>query len=343
MHQALFYLVSSFWAGVVHAATPGHGKTIAAAYLVGARGRPVDAVILGVFVTLSHVSGIVLVGLLASLGSSWLVPARTEALLGLTMAILVLGLGLWMLWTQRGLIAVAFPPRRLQPDSLSTTAPAHAGAGFDVHHHDHAGHSHADHDVHSAQHEAADTHGSLSTHTHGDHGHGDHHSHSHERHDAHSHDHSETSLHRHGLDAHDHDHGHDDTGEAVWHSHGWGTRHAHRLDLVTGDRPSLAVLMTLSIAGGILPDPAALAILLGALSTGRVVLGLVTVLVFSLGFAATLVVVGVIASQIGRRVLGWLDSVWALRLQLATTLLIISMGAWLTTQAINQFAAAVSI
>src|SRR6202034_4587232 len=93
MQQALFYLASSFWAGVVHAATPGHGKTIAAAYIVGARGRPVDALILGIFVTLSLVSGIVLVGVLASLGSSWLVPARTEAMLALAMALLVLGLG----------------------------------------------------------------------------------------------------------------------------------------------------------------------------------------------------------------------------------------------------------
>ena len=68
MREAVFYILSSFWAGAVHAATPGHGKTIAAAYIVGARGRPIDAVILGVFVTLSHVSGIVLVGVLASLG-----------------------------------------------------------------------------------------------------------------------------------------------------------------------------------------------------------------------------------------------------------------------------------
>ena len=56
----------------MHAATPGHGKTIAAAYIVGARGKPSDAVVLGIFVTLSHVSGIVLVGVLASLGSTWL-------------------------------------------------------------------------------------------------------------------------------------------------------------------------------------------------------------------------------------------------------------------------------
>ncbi|MBV8399324.1 MAG: hypothetical protein JOZ17_11375, partial [Acetobacteraceae bacterium] len=47
MGEAFFYLASSFWAGAVHAATPGHGKTISAAYIVGARGRPVDAVILG--------------------------------------------------------------------------------------------------------------------------------------------------------------------------------------------------------------------------------------------------------------------------------------------------------
>src|SRR6202020_81585 len=129
----------------------------------------------------------------------------------------------------------------------------------------------------------------------------------------------------------------------VWHSHGWGTRHAHRLDLVTGDRPRLPVLITLSIAGGILPDPAALAILLGALSTGRVVLGLVTVLVFSLGFALTLVAVGIVAAQIGQRVLSWLDSVWALRLLLATTLLIVGMGAWLTAQAVRQFAPSLSL
>jgi nickel/cobalt transporter (NicO) family protein len=294
MQQALFYLASSFWAGVVHAATPGHGKTIAAAYIVGARGRPVDALILGVFVTLSHVSGIVVVGVLASLGSSWLVPARTEAVLALAMAVLVLGLGLWMLWTQRGLFALAFPGRS--------------------HIHDHA------HDHHHAH----------------DHGHVHHHAHEHE----HEHLHHHARAHAHSHDGHHHhdgppDHHHDN--DVVWHSHGWGTRHAHRLDVVTEQRPRLGVLITLSIAGGILPDPAALAILLAALSTGRMVLGLLTVLVFSVGFAATLVAVGVAAAYIGRRVLGWLDSIWAVRLQLATTLLIIGMGVWLTARAIGPF------
>ncbi len=57
MRELLFFITSSFWAGAAHAATPGHGKTIAAAYIVGARGKPIDAVILGIFVTLSHTSG----------------------------------------------------------------------------------------------------------------------------------------------------------------------------------------------------------------------------------------------------------------------------------------------
>ena len=39
MLEGLLYLVTSFWLGAVHAATPGHGKTIAASYIVGVRGR----------------------------------------------------------------------------------------------------------------------------------------------------------------------------------------------------------------------------------------------------------------------------------------------------------------
>src|ERR1700681_253221 len=107
MRELLFFIASSFWAGAAHAATPGHGKTIAAAYIVGARGKPIDAVILGIFVTLSHTSGIVLVGVLASLGSTWLRPQRIEAYLAVAVGIAVIVLGLWMLWAQRDLVALA--------------------------------------------------------------------------------------------------------------------------------------------------------------------------------------------------------------------------------------------
>src|ERR1700678_2704876 len=107
MRELLFYILSSFWAGAVHAATPGHGKTIAAAYIVGARGKPIDAVILGIFVTLSPTRGIVLIGVLASLGSTSCRPRRIEAYLAIAFGIMVIVLGLWMLWAQRDLVALA--------------------------------------------------------------------------------------------------------------------------------------------------------------------------------------------------------------------------------------------
>src|SRR5262249_49670757 len=190
MRELLFFVASSFWAGAAHAATPGHGKTIAAAYIVGARGKPIDAVILGIFVTLSHTSGIVLVGVLASLGSTWWRPQRIEAYLAVAVGILVIVLGLWMLWTQRDLLALALG----EPGEP-----------------------------------------------------------------AHRHDHDHTHVHDHD---HPHDHGHG--GPVVWHSHGFGTVHAHRLDTITENRPKLPVLLALGVAGGLLPDPAALALLLGA-------------------------------------------------------------------------------
>jgi nickel/cobalt exporter len=285
MREAIFYIMSSFWAGAVHAATPGHGKTIAAAYIVGARGRPVDAVILGVFVTLSHVSGIVLVGVLASLGSAWLMPQRIEAWLALAMGVLVIGLGAWMLWLQRDLLALAMG----EPGAATAPQAAHAGA--------------ADGGVDPA------------------------HQHRHGHHHAYGHAHEAAGPHR-----HEHD---EDVG---WHSHGWGTYHSHRLDLVTDQRPKLAILLALGIAGGILPDPAALAILLAALSSGKVMLGLATVVVFSLGFASTLVVVGVIAAKVGQKILEWLSSIWVVRVQIATTLLILGMGVVLTVRAAYQVA-----
>jgi ABC-type nickel/cobalt efflux system permease component RcnA len=75
-------------AGAVHAATLGHGKTIATTYLVGVRGKPIDAVILGIFVTLSHTSGIVVVGVLGSPGSAWLMAGQMEMYLALAVGVL---------------------------------------------------------------------------------------------------------------------------------------------------------------------------------------------------------------------------------------------------------------
>jgi nickel/cobalt exporter len=276
MAETLVLLVSSFWLGAVHAATPGHGKTIAAAYIVGARGRPVDAVVLGIFVTLSHTSGIVLVAVLASLGSAWLIPHRVEAYLALLTGALVIAIGVWMLVSQRAAL------RSAGGSSPDPEAAAH------IHSHGEGGHEHAHH---------------------------------------HPHDHS----HPHG--GHDHVHDHAETQELGYHSHGWGQRHTHRLDIVAGNRPSLPVLLGLGIAGGLLPDPGALAILLAAIASGRVILGLFTVVVFSIGFASVLVVVGIVAARVGQIMLTWLQSRWVAWVQSGAALVIVGVGVVLTAVA----------
>jgi len=125
--ETIFYLASSFWLGAVHAATPGHGKTISAAYIVGARGRPVDALVLGIFVTLSHTSGIILVAVLATMGSAWLVPQRVEAYLGVATGLLVVGIGLWMLRTQLSLASAG--------EDVQVEVPHRLAGGITVVHH----------------------------------------------------------------------------------------------------------------------------------------------------------------------------------------------------------------
>jgi nickel/cobalt exporter len=293
MTEALVLLATSFWYGALHAIQPGHGKTIAAAYIVGARGRPVDAWILGIFVTLSHTSGIVLVGVLASLGLPGLMPQRVEIWMKVITGLLVILIGAWALWTQRSLFAAAgWAPRQApagEPGSLQyqTVAPGY-GSGH-VHLHANS-HSDSDHD------------------------------HDHE----HGHDH-----------AHGHNHGHHHDG-AGYHSHGWGMKHTHNMDLVTANRPSLWMLIWLGIAGGLLPDPLALTLLLRAIAEGKVMLGLGVVLVFSIGFAAVLVAVGVVAAAVGRRVLDWLAGPWAARLQIATSAVIVIVGVILTVLAFQQ-------
>ncbi len=52
--------------GASHAALPGHGKTVMAAYLVGRRGRPRDALIVGATVTATHTGGVLAMGMLLS-------------------------------------------------------------------------------------------------------------------------------------------------------------------------------------------------------------------------------------------------------------------------------------
>src|SRR3990172_4845979 len=96
----LAYLASCFLLGALHALEPGHGKAVVGAYLVGARGRRLDAVILGLVVTLTHTAGVVALALLATFAAASFAPEAVVTWLELGAGALVLGVGAWLLWSR---------------------------------------------------------------------------------------------------------------------------------------------------------------------------------------------------------------------------------------------------
>jgi ABC-type nickel/cobalt efflux system permease component RcnA len=95
---ALLLLAAAF--GAVHALTPGHGKTMVAAYLVGQRGTVWHAWVLGLSTTLAHTGGVIVVALGLALWFRGARPADLQAALGLVGGLLIAGLGLWLLMTR---------------------------------------------------------------------------------------------------------------------------------------------------------------------------------------------------------------------------------------------------
>ena len=84
--------IAAFW-GAAHALTPGHGKAIVAGYLVGTKGRPVDAVLLGGIVTVTHTIGVFALGLVTLLLSQFIVPEALYPWLTLASGVLVIAVG----------------------------------------------------------------------------------------------------------------------------------------------------------------------------------------------------------------------------------------------------------
>jgi ABC-type nickel/cobalt efflux system permease component RcnA len=170
-----------FW-GAAHALSPGHGKSIVTAYLIGQRGTPRHAVLLGLIVTATHTVGVFALGLVTLLLSQFVVPDHLYPWLNLASGLLVVGIG-------ASVLRARWRHRR-----------AHA------------------------------------------HGHEHHHHH-----------------HHHGQEL--------------------------------GGRSLLAV----GISGGLLPCPSALVVLLAAISLHRLAYGLVLIVAFSVGLAATITGIGVAA------------------------------------------------
>ncbi|MBN2494457.1 MAG: hypothetical protein JXR96_07710 [Deltaproteobacteria bacterium] len=83
--------------GALHALSPGHGKTLVAAYLVGSRGTVRHAIALGAVVTASHVLTVFALGLAALWASAYVLPERLTPWISAASGALVAGLGCWML------------------------------------------------------------------------------------------------------------------------------------------------------------------------------------------------------------------------------------------------------
>jgi nickel/cobalt transporter (NicO) family protein len=122
----------------------------------------------------------------------------------------------------------------------------------------------------------------------------------------------------HGHDA-DHHHDHDD--------------HGHRHDLpeyaARGERPTFGQLVTFGIAGGMLPCPASVSVLLLALATGRTGLGLLTVGGFSVGLALALVAIGIlVVVGLDRLTSHRRFAAWSARAPILSALMVVAAGAF---------------
>lgn len=208
---ALLGLVVAAGFGTLHAFSPGHGKTVVAAYLVGVRASAKHAAFLGLTVTATHTLGVFALGLVTLFASQYILPEQLFPVLSFVSGATVLVIGFSLFATRlRGVLGL-------------------------------------------------------------------------------------------GLHGHDrmrpHEHAHD--GTTLVHSHG-GSEHSH-LPPGAGGRPSQwRNLLALGVSGGLLPCPSALVVLLSAISLHRVGYGLLLVIAFSFGLAATLTGIGLAVVYAGR-------------------------------------------
>lgn len=90
----------AFFLGGAHALTPGHGKTIVAAYLVGSRGTLKHAAFLGAVVTFTHTVSVFALGLATLFFFRFVMPEKIVQWLGVISGLSIVGIGVWMAYTR---------------------------------------------------------------------------------------------------------------------------------------------------------------------------------------------------------------------------------------------------
>jgi nickel/cobalt transporter (NicO) family protein len=250
--------------GAAHALAPGHGKTIMAFYLAGRAERSLRAATqVALTVTATHTVGVLVLGLLVGTFAT-ITPANLYPWLTALSGVLVAGVGITLL-------RVSARARRL--------------AGYHAPHGPGHGHEHTI------------AHGQPTGHGHPGHGHPGH-EHPHQE----GHHHAPAQATASGASPvalllpdvdHDEEHTHDSG-----HTHDPGpTRYQGRSVDGGGGRRSL---LAIGVAGGLVPSPSALVVLLGTAAIGRAWFGVLLVLAFGTGMATTLACAGLLAHRAAR-------------------------------------------
>jgi nickel/cobalt transporter (NicO) family protein len=133
----------AFGLGAAHALTPGHGKTIVAAYLVGSRGTLKHAAFLGAMVTFTHTVSVFLLGLATLFLFQYVVPQKVTQVLGAISGISIVAIGCWMLYQRL---------RRAGPTHSHDSHHGHDHTHSHAHPHSH-GHGHPHSHAHTHAHE----------------------------------------------------------------------------------------------------------------------------------------------------------------------------------------------
>ena len=90
----LIGLLIAFGLGAAHAMSPGHGKTVVGAYLVGSKGTIKHAAFLGLIVTVTHTLGVFALGAITLFAAQFILPERIMPFLGFISGLIVLFIGL---------------------------------------------------------------------------------------------------------------------------------------------------------------------------------------------------------------------------------------------------------
>ncbi|WP_330456912.1 nickel transporter [Streptomyces sp. NBC_00820] len=305
--------------GALHALAPGHGKTLMAATAAarGGRARLGDVLPLAASVTVTHTLGVITLGLLVTAGSA--ATPSVIAWLGIASGAMVLTAG-------ANLVRRAWRNRTHGHESSHAHGHGHGHTHPHPHTHDRA---------HEHEHEHARSHAREHTHEHAE-----------KRplalaaalpgtpsahHTPELHHHEHEHGREHGQEPeHDHDHA---LAHSPSHTHG-GHTHTH------STAPTLRGTILLGFAGGLVPSPSAVVVLVGAAALGQAWFGLLLVVAYGVGLALTLTAAGFAVVRLGSGVGRLLDRrprwtthpVAALArrtLPLASALVVVALGAGL--------------